>query len=69
MDIPDTGQHVLIDAVAVGKGRSEQPLEARVLRVADTAYEVEYLTYTAYGEDKPCVEWVKPYVVLSVLTD
>lgn len=67
MDLPEVGDHVLIDAEVVGKGWSAKPLEAKVLRVADTAYEVEYLTYKAYGSDQPHVEWVQAYVVQSVL--
>ena len=67
MDIAEVGNHVLIDPSAVGKGLPENPLEAEVLRVAGTAYEVRYLTYTKYDSDELVVEWVQSWVVIAVI--
>ena len=67
MDIPSVGDHVLVNATAVGRGRPEQPLEAEVLRIAGTSYEVKYLTYKAYRQEEPVVEWVNSYVVIAVI--
>lgn len=62
MDIPVEGQHILVNAGAVNRGHAWVPIEAKVLRVAHTAYFVEFLD--RYYEDKA---WISPIVVQEVL--
>ena len=65
--IPKIGQHVLVDAQVLGMGLT--PLEAKVLRVQGSIYELEFIDYRKFGSDEPERLWVMNWCVLEVLPE
>lgn len=65
MDIPEVNDHVLVNAGAVGRGHDWVIIEAKVLKVAKTAYFVEFLNRPAIVSPDQC--WINPVVITEVL--
>ena len=65
MDIPEVGDHVLVNGLVTGRGMN--PLEAKVLRVSGSSYELEYVKRREFGTGDILIEWVDSHVVMSVI--